>query len=55
MMLNFKVVMVPDALAAYTDAEHNATLSTFYMIFGDVQTIDEVGESMRRGRESVAA
>jgi nicotinamidase-related amidase len=55
MMLNFKVVMVPDALAAYTDAEHNATLSTFYMIFGDVQTIDEVAESMGRGRESAAA
>lgn len=55
MMLNFKVVMVPDALAAYTDAEHSATLATFYMIFGDVQTIDEVTESMRRGRRSAAA
>ena len=49
MMLNFKVVMVHDALAAYTDAEHNATLATFYMIFGDVQSIDEAAESLRRG------
>jgi len=55
MMLNFKVVMVPDALAAYTDAEHNATLSTFYMIFGDVQTIDEVAESIRHGRTRAVA
>jgi ureidoacrylate peracid hydrolase len=55
MMLNFKVVTVPDALAAYTDAEHDATLATFYMIFGDVQTIDEASESMQRGHGSAAA
>ncbi|HYZ64087.1 MAG TPA: isochorismatase family cysteine hydrolase, partial [Acetobacteraceae bacterium] len=33
MMLNFKVVMVHDVLATYTDEEHNATLRTFYSIF----------------------
>jgi ureidoacrylate peracid hydrolase len=49
MMLNYKVVMVHDALAAYTDAEHNATLSTFYMIFGDVQSVDDVAQSLTRG------
>ena len=55
MMLNFKVVMVPDALAAYTDAEHSATLTTFYSIFGDVQTIDEVIASLdRRAAAAVA-
>ena len=42
MMLNFKVVMVHDVLATYTDEEHNATLRNFYSIFGDVQTLDEV-------------
>jgi len=36
MMLNFKTIMVSDANAARTDAEHNATLATFYAIFGDV-------------------
>ena len=36
MMLNFKTVMVSDANAARSDAEHNATLATFYAIFGDV-------------------
>jgi nicotinamidase-related amidase len=55
MMLNFKVVMVPDALAAYTDAEHNATLATFYMIFGDVQTVAEVTASLQRGQARAAA
>jgi ureidoacrylate peracid hydrolase len=28
--------MVSDANAARTDEEHNATLATFYAIFGDV-------------------
>jgi ureidoacrylate peracid hydrolase len=36
MMLNFKTIMVSDANAARTDAEHNATLASFYAIFGDV-------------------
>ena len=55
MMLNFKVVMVPDALAAYSDAEHGATLTTFYSLFGDVQTIDEVVASLERGRAAAVA
>src|SRR5882762_10204810 len=55
MMLNFKVTMVPDVLATYTDEDHNATLRTFYSIFGDVQTSDEVIESMKRGLAKAAA
>jgi nicotinamidase-related amidase len=55
MMLNFKVVMVHDVLATYTDEEHNATLRTFYSIFGDVQTLDEVIASLKRGLEKAAA
>jgi ureidoacrylate peracid hydrolase len=55
MMLNFKTVMVHDALATYSDAEHNATLTNFYSIFGDVQTIDEAIASLDRGRKVVAA
>jgi ureidoacrylate peracid hydrolase len=42
MMLNFKTIMVSDANAARTDEEHNATLSTFYAIFGDVMDTDFV-------------
>jgi ureidoacrylate peracid hydrolase len=41
MMLNFKVAMVSDALATYSDAAHAASLLTFYGIFGDVLTVDE--------------
>ncbi|MPZ54977.1 MAG: isochorismatase family protein [Rhizobiales bacterium] len=55
MMLNFKTVMVHDALATYTDEEHNATLRTFYSIFGDVQTVDEAIESLKRGLAMKAA
>ena len=55
MMLNFKVVMVHDVLATYTDEEHNATLSNFYGQFGDVQTTDEVFESLAKGDRKKAA
>jgi ureidoacrylate peracid hydrolase len=40
MMLNFKTIMVSDANAARTDAEHNATLASFYSVFGDVMDTD---------------
>jgi ureidoacrylate peracid hydrolase len=55
MMLNFKVVMVADGLATHTDEEHNATLSNFYGQFGDVQTTDEVFESLAQGDQKKAA
>ena len=55
MMLNFKVVMVADGLATHTDEEHNATLSNFYGQFTDVQTTDEVIESLARGDKKRAA
>jgi len=55
MMLNFKVVMVSDGLATHTDEEHNATLSALYGQFADVQTTDEVIESLARGDEKRAA
>jgi ureidoacrylate peracid hydrolase len=54
MMLNFKVVMVADALAARDDALHNASLNAFYCNFGDVQTVDEVLGSLTRGAHAKA-
>ena len=42
MMLNFKTIMVSDGNAARTDAEHNATLASFYSVFGDVMDTDFV-------------
>lgn len=55
MMLNFKVTMVSDALATYTDEIHAASLRAFYSIFGDVQTVDEAIASLERGRVQAAA
>jgi ureidoacrylate peracid hydrolase len=55
MMLNFKVTMVSDALATYSDAEHNASLATFYSMFGDVQNADEAIASLDRGTKIAAA
>lgn len=42
MMLDFKVVMVSDCLAALSDDEHRAALETFIQQFGDVMTTPEV-------------
>lgn len=46
MMLNFRTVMISDGCASFTDAEHAASLTAFYSIFGDVQTVDEAIASM---------
>ncbi|MEV4253109.1 cysteine hydrolase [Spirillospora sp. NPDC049652] len=40
--LGFRTIMVADANAARRDAEHNATLHTFYRSFGDVRSTDDV-------------
>jgi ureidoacrylate peracid hydrolase len=40
MMLNFKTVMVTDGTAAMTDEDHNASLSGFYLTFGDIMSTD---------------
>jgi ureidoacrylate peracid hydrolase len=55
MMLNFKVVMVSDGMATHNDEEHNAALSIFYGLFGDVQTVDEAVAALERGDKSRAA
>jgi len=40
-MLNYKVVMVSDANATFTDNLHADCLQFFYLIYGDVLTVDE--------------
>ena len=47
MMRGFRTLMVSDANAAPSDAEHNAALATFLLFFGDVQTTDEVVASLQ--------
>ncbi len=55
MMLNFKTVMVSDANAAASDAEHNASLIAFYLTFGDVMSTDELIAALRRKAGRLAA
>jgi ureidoacrylate peracid hydrolase len=55
MMLNYKVVMVSDALATFSDAEHAASLSTFYSLFGDVQNVDQALASLGANASTEAA
>jgi ureidoacrylate peracid hydrolase len=42
MMSNFRVVMISDGNAAATQAEHEASLTAFYLSFGDVMDTDMV-------------
>jgi ureidoacrylate peracid hydrolase len=41
MMLDYRVIMLSDANATWTDEEHAATLNNFMLCFGDVMTADE--------------
>jgi ureidoacrylate peracid hydrolase len=49
MMLNYKVVMVSDANAAFTDEIHAAALCAFYASFGDVLTASETMAALAVG------
>ncbi|MEL6520341.1 MAG: isochorismatase family cysteine hydrolase [Pseudomonadota bacterium] len=40
MMMNFRTIMVTDGNAAVTDEEHNAALTNFYLVFGDIMDTD---------------
>jgi ureidoacrylate peracid hydrolase len=42
MMLDYRVIMLSDANATWTDEEHAATLDNFMLFFGDVMTAEEV-------------
>jgi ureidoacrylate peracid hydrolase len=55
MMLNFKTVMVSDGNAAMTDEDHNASLASFYLTFGDVMSTDLLVECLRRKAAHLAA
>lgn len=55
MQLGFKAIMVSDANAARSDAEHQAALLTFMASFGDVRTTDEVVALIEAGRRAAAA
>ena len=55
MMRNFKTVMVTDANAATSDELHNASLSAFYLKFGDIMPTDMVVSSLTANAARAAA
>ena len=48
MMDGFKTIVVSDANAARSDAEHVASLATILQFFGDVRATDEIVELLRK-------
>jgi len=57
MMRNFRAIMVTDANAAFTDDEHNAALTSFYLVFGDIMSTELVIDRLARNatrRQSAA-
>ncbi len=56
MMLNYKAVMITDGNAAVTDEDHNASLSAFYLTFGDIMPTEmAVGFLRQNARKGLAA
>jgi ureidoacrylate peracid hydrolase len=49
MMLNYRAIMVTDASAADTDADHNAALTAFYSMFGDIMPTEMAVGLQARG------
>lgn len=54
-MLNFRTVMVSDGNAANSEAEHNASLTAFYNVFGDVMDTEMLVAALGRAAAAKAA
>ena len=54
-MMNFRTVMVSDANAANTQEEHDASLTAFYNVFGDVMGTDMIINILRCAGSARAA
>lgn len=46
--LEYKVIMISDALSGHAHGLHEATLATFYRIFGDVRPCEEIIQLLTR-------
>lgn len=53
MMLNYRTVMVSDGCSAYTEKEHAASLDSFMLHFGDVQTSAQLTSVLPRASAGV--
>jgi nicotinamidase-related amidase len=47
MLMDFRTVMVEDALAAYTEQEHNFSLHSWLLYFGDVMDVAQVEKALQ--------
>jgi nicotinamidase-related amidase len=47
--LGYRVIMISDALSGHAHGLHEATLATFYRIFGDVRPSSEIVELLSNG------
>jgi ureidoacrylate peracid hydrolase len=54
MMSNFRTVMVSDGNAALTQHEHDAALTAFYNVFGDVMDTDMLVAALQTRRAAAA-
>ena len=54
-MTNFRTIMVSDGNAASTQEEHDASLTAFYNVFGDVMDTDMIIANLRRVKSARAA
>jgi ureidoacrylate peracid hydrolase len=55
MMLDYRVIMLADANATWTDEEHVATLNNFALFFGDVMMADEAISKLVPAKERKTA
>lgn len=51
--LEYKVILVSDALSGHAHGLHEATLATFYRIFGDVRPSSEIIDLLERASPNV--
>jgi nicotinamidase-related amidase len=52
--LDYKVILVSDALSGHAHGLHEATLATFYRIFGDVRPSAEIARLLEAGPQVAA-
>ena len=55
MMLDFQIVLLGDATAAHTDAEHQASIDVLAEHFADVLTTDEALDELKLGASASSA
>jgi nicotinamidase-related amidase len=55
MAMDFRTIMIDDALAAVTPEEQMQSLTNWMLFFGDVQSVDQAQAALNNGRGGSAA